>query len=48
MSTHTLNSRGGFRAIGVRGVPGKRRVPPGQHSSADEQRAATRREVMVP
>jgi hypothetical protein len=22
--------------------------PPGQHSSADEQRAATRREVMVP
>jgi len=37
MTTHALNSRG---------VPGG--VPPGQHSSADEQRAATRREVMAP
>jgi hypothetical protein len=36
MTTHALNSRG---------VPGG--VPPGQHSSADEQAAATRRE-MVP
>jgi len=37
MTTRTLNSRG---------VPGG--VPPGQHSSAGEQRAATRREVTVP
>jgi hypothetical protein len=37
MSTHALDSRG---------APGG--APPGQHSSADEQRAATRREVMVP
>lgn len=47
MSTHTPGPRGGFRAAGVRGVPEERCVPPGQHSSADEQRAAARREVLA-
>jgi hypothetical protein len=37
MTTAALNSRGGS---------GGR--PPGQHSSAYEQRAATRREVLAP
>jgi hypothetical protein len=46
MNAQALNSRGGFRAVGVWGVPGERCVPPGQHCSADEQRAATRREVV--
>jgi hypothetical protein len=47
MSIRTPGPRGGFRATGARGVPGERRVPPGQHSSADEQRAATRKEVIA-
>jgi hypothetical protein len=37
MSTHTPGARGGFRGV----------VAPGQHRSADEQLAATRREVMA-
>jgi hypothetical protein len=27
---------GGFRAIGVRGIPGRRSVPPGQHRQRED------------